>query len=80
MRPWDFLIGEALGFKATLHGEMVALKSDLWQHPDYEKELLNRAAVYHALKDLLDGYTAGGLFAIATDIGRPLGDCCGKLK
>ncbi|CAG8557553.1 4427_t:CDS:2 [Paraglomus brasilianum] len=72
-------------FKAILHGEMVALKiCDLWQHPDYEKELLNEVKVYNALKDLQGdciprfkgaGYTAGGLFAIATDIvGRPLED------
>lgn len=72
-------------FKAILHEEMVALKiCDLWQHPDYEKELLNEVEVYHALKDLQGdciprfkgaGYTAGGLFAIATDIvGRPLED------
>ncbi|KAF8648911.1 hypothetical protein AX16_006133 [Volvariella volvacea WC 439] len=70
-------------FKAVLHGEVVALKiCDLWQHPDYEKELLNEVEVYHALKDLQGdcvprfkgaGYTAGGLFIIATDIvGRPL--------
>lgn len=68
-----------------LHGEMVALKiCDLWQHPDYEKELLNEVEVYHALKDLQGnfiprlkgaGYTAGGLFTIATDIvGTPLED------
>ena len=72
-------------FKAILHGEIVALKvCDLWQHPDYEKELLNEVEVYHALKDLQGyciprlkgaGYTAGGLFAIATDIvGSPLED------
>ncbi|CAG8659745.1 17352_t:CDS:2, partial [Funneliformis caledonium] len=72
-------------FKAILHGELVALKiCDLWQHPDYEKELLNEVEVYNALKDLQGdcvprfkgaGYTAGGLFIIATDIvGRPLED------
>ncbi|CAG8647187.1 11077_t:CDS:2, partial [Paraglomus occultum] len=72
-------------FKAILHGEQVALKiCDLWQHPDYEKELLNEVEVYNALKDLQGdcvprfkgaGYTAGGLFTIATDIvGRPLED------
>ena len=65
-------------FKAVLRGETVALKTcDLWQHPDYEKELLNEVEVYHALEDLQGyciprlkgaGYTAGGLFAIATDI------------
>ena len=72
-------------FKAILHGEMVALKiCDLWKHPDYKKELLNEVKVYHALKDLQGiyiprfkgaGYTAGGLFAIATEIvGSPLED------
>ena len=72
-------------FKAILHGEMVALKiCDLWKHPDYEEELLNEVEVYHALKDLQGnciprfkgaGYTAGGLFAIATEIvGSPLED------
>ena len=72
-------------FKAILHGEIVALKiCDLWQHPDYEKELHNEVKVYHALKGLQGdciprlkgaGYTAGGLFAIATDIvGSPLED------
>ncbi|KAH7885486.1 hypothetical protein F5I97DRAFT_1885976, partial [Phlebopus sp. FC_14] len=70
-------------FKANLHGETVALKiCDLWQHPEYKKELLHEVEVYHALEDLQGdciprlkgaGYTAGGLFAIATDIvGRPL--------
>ena len=72
-------------FKAILHGEMVALKiCDLWQHPHYKKELLNEVKVYHALKDLQGyciprfkgaGYTAGGLWATATDIvGSPLKD------
>jgi tRNA A-37 threonylcarbamoyl transferase component Bud32 len=72
-------------FKAILHGETVALKiCDLWQHPDYEEELLNEVKVYYALKDLQGcciprlksaGYTAGGMFAIATDIvGSPLED------
>lgn len=72
-------------FKAILHGEVIALKTcDLWQHPDYEKEVLNEVQVYHALEDLQGyciprfkgaGYTAGGLFVIATDIvGSPLED------
>ena len=56
----------------------------MWQHSDYEKGLLNKVKVYHALKDLRGyciprfkgaGYTAGGLFAIATDVvGSPLED------
>ena len=72
-------------FKAILHGEVVALKiCDLWQHPEYTKELLNEVKMYHALRELQGqcipkfkgaGYTAGGLFAIATDIvGSPVED------
>ena len=72
-------------FKAILYGEVVALKiCDLWKHLDYEEDLLNEVKVYHALKNLQGycipkfkgaGYTAGGLFAIATDIvGSPLED------
>ena len=72
-------------FEATLFGEIVALKiCDLWQHPDYLEELLNELEVYYALRDLQGiciptlvdaGYTAGGLFAIATSIaGTPLTD------
>jgi len=41
---------------------MVALKiCNLWQHPDYEKELLNEIEVYHVLKFKGAGYTACGL-------------------
>ena len=72
-------------YKATLHGEIVAFKvCDLWQHPEYKEELLNELDVFHALRDLQGvcipslvdaGYTAEGLFAIATTIaGTPLGD------
>jgi serine/threonine protein kinase len=90
---WDsFRVLDTLGtgrsgavFKASLHGELVALKvCDLWQHPDYKEELLNEVEVYHALTDLQGqciprlkgaGYTAGGLFVIATEIvGRRLED------
>ncbi|CAG8458981.1 2391_t:CDS:2 [Paraglomus occultum] len=57
-------------FKTILHGEQVLLKiCDLWQHPDYEKEGDCVPRFEGA------GYTAGGLFTIATDIvGRPLED------
>jgi tRNA A-37 threonylcarbamoyl transferase component Bud32 len=72
-------------FKALLHGEEVAFKlCDLWQHPELKSELLNEVKVYHALKDLQGvcipkfksaGYTAGGLFGIATEVvGESLGD------
>ncbi|RUS26934.1 hypothetical protein BC938DRAFT_483916, partial [Jimgerdemannia flammicorona] len=70
-------------FKAVLRGEEVALKlCDLWQCPGYEEEMLTEAKTYMALEQLQGrtipklkgaGYTAGGLFAIATEImGSPI--------
>lgn len=69
-------------FRAEWHGEMVAVKlCDLYQHPDFEEEVLTEVAVYNALKPLqglciphlkLAGYD-NGLFIIATEIaGSPL--------
>lgn len=65
-------------FEAILRGEKVALKiSDLWQHPELEEEMRSEARIYKVLKDLQGhaipkfkriGYTAGGLFALATEI------------
>ena len=40
-------------FKATFQQEEVALKiCDIWQHPEYEAEMLNKVAVYRHLKGL----------------------------
>jgi serine/threonine protein kinase len=70
-------------FRAVFRGEEVAVKlCDLWQHPDYEKEMLTEAKAYMCLEQLQGctipklkgvGYTAGGLFAIVTEIaGSPI--------
>jgi len=69
-------------FRAGWRGEIVAVKiCDLYQHPDYEEEVLTEVAAYDALKALqglciphfkLAGYD-GGIFVIATEIaGSPL--------
>ena len=65
-------------FKTTLRGEVVALKiCNLWQHPQYEREMINEVAIYRAFEDQQGlwvprlkgaGYTAGGLFVVATEI------------
>jgi hypothetical protein len=58
-------------FRAVFRGEEVAVKlCDLWQHPDYEKEMLTEAKAYMCLEQLQGrtipklkgvGYTAGRL-------------------
>jgi len=69
-------------FRADWRGETVAVKiCDLYQHPEYEEEILTEVAVYDTLRDLqglciphfkLAGYY-GGIFVIATEIaGFPL--------
>ena len=65
-------------FKATFQQEEVALKiCDIWQHPEYEAEMLNEVAVYKHLERLQGrsipkfkgaGYTSGGLFALMTEM------------
>lgn len=88
---WDsFDVIDVLGngrcgtvFKAVLRGEKVAFKlCDLWQYPQYEKEMLTKVKTYMSLEQLQGrtipklkgaGYTAGGFFAIATEIaGSPI--------
>lgn len=88
---WDsFDVIDVLGngrcgtvFKAVLRGEKVAFKlCDLWQYPEYEKEMLTEVKTYMSLEQLQGrtvpklkgaGYTAGGFFAIATEIaGSPI--------
>ena len=70
-------------YEAVYQGERVALKlGDIWQYPELEKEMLCEAEIYISLKKLQGrtipklkgyGYTAGGLFAIVTDIaGSPI--------
>ena len=69
-------------FRTRWRGETVAAKiCDLYQHPEYEEEVLTEVAVYDALKALqgvciphfkLAGYD-GGIFVIATEFaGSPL--------
>ena len=64
-------------------GEWVALKlGDIWQYPELEKEMHCEAEIYISLRKLQGrtipklkayGYSAGGLFAIATEIaGSPI--------
>ena len=65
-------------FEAVLRGEKVAFKlCDLWQNPEYEEEMLTEVKTYMSLEQLQGrtvpklkgaGYTAGRLFAIATEI------------
>ena len=65
-------------FEALFRGEKAALKlCDLWQNPEYEEEMLTEVKTYRSLEQLQGrtipklkgaGYTAGGLFAIATEI------------
>lgn len=88
---WDsFDVIDVLGngrcgtvFGAVLRGEKVAFKlCDLWQYPEYEKEMLTEVKTYMSLEQLQGrtipklkgaGYTAGGFFAIATEIaGSPI--------
>lgn len=88
---WDsFDVIDVLGngrcgtvFKAVLRGEKVAFKlCDLWQYPEYEKEMLTEVKTYMSLEQLQGrtipklkgaGYTAGGFFAIATEVaGSPI--------
>ena len=66
-------------YEAMFRGERVALKiCDLWQHPKYHEEMLTEARAYMALEPLQGhcilklkgvGYTAGGLFALVTELG-----------
>ncbi|KAF9090293.1 hypothetical protein BGX27_002296 [Mortierella sp. AM989] len=79
------LLGEGRSgkvFQTRWRGETVALKiCDLYQHPEYEEEVLTEVAVYDTLKPLqglciphfkLAGYD-GGIFVIGTEIaGSPL--------
>lgn len=88
---WDsFDVIDVLGngrcgtvFEAVLRGEKVAFKlCDLWQYPEYEKEIFTEVKTYMSLEQLQGrtipklkgaGYTAGGFFAIATEIaGSPI--------
>lgn len=58
-------------FKNVLRGEKVAFKlCDLWQYPEYEKEMLTEVKTYMFLEQLQGrtipklkgaGYTAGGV-------------------
>ncbi|KAG0344965.1 hypothetical protein BGZ54_005700, partial [Gamsiella multidivaricata] len=79
------LLGEGRSgrvFRADWRGESVAIKiCDLYQHPEYEEEMLTEVAAYKALEGLqgdsiprfkIGGYY-GGMFSIVTEVaGSPL--------
>ena len=70
-------------YEAIFRCEKVALKIvDSWKYPKIEDEMMNEASIYIFLEELQGvtipklkgfGYTAGGLFAIATEVaGSPV--------